>query len=95
MLGGGACACPTDDGGKPCRDERDCLHNECALRWEDAIAHGNTQCNDSFCIGVAADAGIPWGACKPYNTFVSCQGWITTVSTPFGVMRETRWICRD
>jgi hypothetical protein len=96
MLGLGNCACPYVDAGKPCRDERDCK-GTCAISWEDALGHGGTQCNDAFCIGPGAPArkGVPWGTCATHGKRFGCQGWISAVSTAYGWMRETKWICRD
>lgn len=95
MLGGGVCGCPTKDAGKPCRDERDCNGNVCALSWEDALAHGHTRCNDQFCVGAGKASGLPWGECRRWDAWHSCVGWLQTVDTPTGIMRETRWICTD
>ncbi len=95
MLGVGHCACPTAEAGKPCRDERDCTSTACSLPWDVAMSHGKTQCNDDYCIGPGANVGLPWGQCADFQKTFGCQGWLGTTTTPNGLMRETRWICKD
>jgi hypothetical protein len=95
MAGVGSCACPNADAGKPCLDERSCDKNACDLPWDVAVAHGKTQCNDDFCIGPGAKSGLPWGSCASHRKHFGCEGWLVAIDTPYGKMRETRWICRD
>ena len=94
LAGVGDCACPTPDAGKPCRDERDCCGG-CALPWDEAIQHGGVRCNYDFCIGPGADVGLPWGTCATHQRTFGCRGWFERITTPWGPMRRTKWICVD